>query len=286
MWRNSFCNRKSSSLIRTGIKIQQLYVCEIDPEARALAAARLEVLSRMFSELLPSEAFASCFSFLPQDIALIKQEHIQKLGPVDLIICGFPCQGFSRVTRRAQELRDPRPLVFFDMVNLIHEITYTHDNCGWLIENVDASDHRNALVRDEFNQVVKGVLGEGYAFDAVAAGSYAHRFRRFRTNLIPTTLLHSMVEKQIASRSPDQSVQDILEPDRKAQLASHDRAPGPHSVNIVGEPLKPFSTFVTLKRSNAYRLQAQSLVYSALRKLEGPSLLEKERAMGFLGCIS
>jgi site-specific DNA-cytosine methylase len=120
----------TEALIRTGIKIQQLCVCGIDPEARALAAARLEVFSKMFPELLPSEAFASCFSFLPQDIALIKQEHIQKLGPVDLIICGSLCQGFSRATRRAQGLRDPRSSVIFDMVNLIHEITYTHGNYG------------------------------------------------------------------------------------------------------------------------------------------------------------
>jgi hypothetical protein len=222
----------TEALIRTGIRIQQLYVCEIDPKAKTLAAARLQVLSKMFPELLPSEAFASCFSFLPQDIALIKQEHVQKLGPVDLIICGFPCHGFSRATRRAQGLHDPRSSVFFDMVDLIHEITYTHGNCGWLIENVDATDHRNALVRDEYNEVVKGILGPGYAFDAVAVGSYAHKFRRFWTNLIPTTLLHSMVEKQFSSRSPDQSVQDILEPGREAQLALHDRAPGPHSVNI------------------------------------------------------
>jgi hypothetical protein len=95
-----------------------------------------------------------------------------------------------------------------------------------------------------------------------------------------------MVERQFASHSLDQSVQDILEPGREAQLASHDRAPGPHSVNIVGAPLKAFSTFVTLKRSNAYRSQAQSLVYSASKKLEAPSLLEKERAMGFLGDMS
>jgi site-specific DNA-cytosine methylase len=109
----------------------------------------------MFPELLPSEAFASYFSFLPQDIALIKREHVQKLGPVDLIICGFPCQGFSRATRRAQGLRDPRSSVFFDMVNLIHRINYTHGNCGWLIENVDATVHRNALVRDKYYQVVR-----------------------------------------------------------------------------------------------------------------------------------
>jgi site-specific DNA-cytosine methylase len=102
----------TEALIWTGLKIRKLYVCKIDPEARALAGARLEVLSKMFSELLPSEAFASCFSFLPQDIALIKQKHVQKLDPVDLIICGFPCQDFSRATRGAQGLQDPRSSYF------------------------------------------------------------------------------------------------------------------------------------------------------------------------------
>jgi hypothetical protein len=69
-------------------------------------------------------------------------------------------------------------------------------------------------------------------------------------------------------------------------LAQHNRAPGPHSVNIVGEPLKAFSTFVTLKQSDAYRSQAQSLVYSQSKQLEAPSLFERERAIGFLGGMS
>jgi hypothetical protein len=92
-----------------------------------------------------------------------------------------------------------------------------------------------------------------------------------------------MVEQQFASRSPEQSVQDILEPGRRAQLAQHERAPGAHSVNKVGEPLKAFSTFVTLKRSDAYRLQAQSLVITTQQQLKPPSLRERERAMGFAG---
>jgi hypothetical protein len=62
------------------------------------------------------------------------------------------------------------------MVNIIHEVTAAYGNCGWVIENVDASDHRNDLVQEEYNQVVKGILGRGYAFDAVAVGSYTHRF--------------------------------------------------------------------------------------------------------------
>jgi hypothetical protein len=92
-----------------------------------------------------------------------------------------------------------------------------------------------------------------------------------------------MVEQEFASRSPDQSVQDILEPGRRAQVAQHDRAPGSHSVNIVGEPLKAFSTFVTLKCSDAYRSQAQSLVITSQKQLVPPSLNEREQALGFLG---
>jgi hypothetical protein len=51
----------TEAVIRTGVKIRQLYVCEIDSEARALAAARLEVLSKVFPELLPPKTFARCF---------------------------------------------------------------------------------------------------------------------------------------------------------------------------------------------------------------------------------
>jgi hypothetical protein len=60
----------------------------------------------------------------------------------------------------------------------------------------------------------------------------------------------------------------------------------PHSVNIVGEPLKAFSTFVTLKQSDAHRSQAQSLVFTQQQELVPPSLCEKERAMGFMEGMS
>jgi hypothetical protein len=49
----------TEALIWTEIKIKQLHVCDIDPEARALGVARLEVLSKMFPKLLPLEAFVS-----------------------------------------------------------------------------------------------------------------------------------------------------------------------------------------------------------------------------------
>jgi hypothetical protein len=51
----------------------------------------------------------------------------------------------------------------------------------------------------------------------------------------------------------------------------------------VGEPLKAFSTFVTPKRSDAYRLQAQLLMVTTQQQLEPPNLRERGRAMGFAG---
>jgi hypothetical protein len=55
----------TEALLRKGVKIRELHVCEIDPEARVLAAARLEMLSKTFSELLAPKAFARYFSSLP-----------------------------------------------------------------------------------------------------------------------------------------------------------------------------------------------------------------------------
>ena len=276
----------TEALVRVGVKIRQLHVCELDPVARLIAAERLEVLGSLFPDLLPRTSFAQSFATLPHDIRAITNDHLHQLGHVDLVICGFPCQGFSRASRKARGLQDPRSSVFLDMVHVLHQITRVGGDCGWVVENVDASDHPDLKVREEFNQVVKGVLGEGIAFDAVAVGSYAHRFRRFWTNLIPTTILSTMVGYRFANRLPTQSVQDILEPNRWAQLAHHDRAPGPHSVNEVGKPLKAFATFLTTKDSDAYRAQAQSLVLVRDSTLEPPSILERERAMGFLGGTS
>jgi hypothetical protein len=80
----------------------------------------------------------------------------------------------------------------------------------WLIENVDASDHPIDSVRRDSNEVVKRLLGEGVAYDAVSVGSYAHRYRRYWQNLIPGPLLHEMVEKRFMMRSVDQQVQGCV----------------------------------------------------------------------------
>jgi hypothetical protein len=67
---------------------------------------------------------------------------------------------------------------------------------------VDAIDHPNGEVRREYTKVVQAVLGKGFTFDAGAVGSYAHRNRRWWTNLVPGHLVQEMANKKFKRRPP------------------------------------------------------------------------------------
>jgi hypothetical protein len=82
-------------------------------------------------------------------------------------------------------------------------------------------------------------------------------------------------------RSVDQQVQDVLESGRFAQTCQHNRAPGPHTVNIPGTPLKAFTTFVTVADSHALPAGGQSLVITR-GGFSAPQAVERESTMGFM----
>jgi hypothetical protein len=82
-------------------------------------------------------------------------------------------------------------------------------------------------------------------------------------------------------RSVDQQVQDVLEPGRFAQTCQHNQAPGPHTVDIPGRPLKAFATFVTVADLHAYSAEGQSLVLGAAG-FSAPVAVERETTMGFM----
>jgi hypothetical protein len=90
-----------------------------------------------------------------------------------------------------------------------------------------------------------------------------------------------MLEKRFLMRSVDQQVQDVLEPGRFAQIYQHNRAPGLHTVNIPGRPLKAFATFVTIADSHAYSAGGQSLVFGTAG-FSAPIAVERETTMGFM----
>jgi hypothetical protein len=272
----------TEALLRAGVKSKKLYCCGIDPKAQAVTKARASDWLQVVSELLQPSALEVFHSFFPQNVELIGNSHVLAVEKPDLIVAGFPCQEFSRASGQARGLADPRTRLFLETMRVIHLIHQRQGHCGWLIENVDATDHPIDSIKRDFNEVIKRLLGEGVAFDAISVGSYAHMYRRYWQNLIRgPLLLHEMVEKRFQMRSVDQQVQDVLEPGRFAQTCQHNRAPGPHTVNIPGRPLKAFATFVTVADSHAYSAGGQSLVITG-RGFSAPQAVERESAMGFM----
>jgi len=74
------------------------------------------------------------FIFFPYDIQLIQKKHMELLGPMDLIILGWECQGFS-TTKFKEGLNDTRSGLFMDMVQSITWAQSISPRLGYVIEN-------------------------------------------------------------------------------------------------------------------------------------------------------
>jgi site-specific DNA-cytosine methylase len=84
----------TKALLRAGLKIKKLHCCEIDPKAQAVTGLRASNWLQVFPELLKPSALESFHSFLPQNVELIVHSHVLAMEKPNLIIAGFPCQGF------------------------------------------------------------------------------------------------------------------------------------------------------------------------------------------------
>jgi hypothetical protein len=119
---------------------------------------------QVFPELLQPAALEGFYSFLPQNVELIGNSHVLTMKKPDLIVAGFPCQGFSCASGQARGLADPRTHLLTEALRVIHLIHRRCGHCGWLIKNVDAIDYPIDSVRRDFNEIVKRLLGEGVAY--------------------------------------------------------------------------------------------------------------------------
>ncbi len=72
-------------------------------------------LRARFPQQFATIAWKASFTFLPSNIQLIQNKHMELLGPVDFIILGWECQGFSMVGF-GEGLNDTRSGLFTDMV--------------------------------------------------------------------------------------------------------------------------------------------------------------------------
>jgi site-specific DNA-cytosine methylase len=91
--------------VRRYIHVDNGYVTK-----RAVRHHIQQLLLRYPAQLLAS-VILGCCGQLPQDVTIISDEDLRRLGYVDLIIAGWPCQGYSRAD-------DPRFNLFADLIRL------------------------------------------------------------------------------------------------------------------------------------------------------------------------
>jgi site-specific DNA-cytosine methylase len=83
-----------------------------------MAASRMMEFTAKFPQQFATTTWKANFIFLPFDIQLIQKKHMELLGPMDLIILGWECQGFS-VAGFGEGLSDTKSGLFTSMVQLI-----------------------------------------------------------------------------------------------------------------------------------------------------------------------
>jgi hypothetical protein len=97
----------------------------------------------------------------------------------DLVVASFLGKGFLHISKKVSlGLRDTRTLRNLEeAVRVIHLINslWPGSLCAYVVETVDATNHPQKDVCNEFNNVVKRILGPGVSFDPLDVSSDAYR---------------------------------------------------------------------------------------------------------------
>jgi site-specific DNA-cytosine methylase len=124
--------------------------------------------------LLPRSAIRRYQQALPSDIALLGAQDLARVGPIDLVIAGWPCQGHTRVGC-GEGLCDDRSRMFWEMLRVLHHFqTHQVRAPAYILENVlllgDTKFHVMASVHE-----IRSWIGPAVLLDVARVGSRAHR---------------------------------------------------------------------------------------------------------------
>jgi hypothetical protein len=242
----------TQALARLGYQVGEVTACEVRGAARQAHAHALASLSREFPTTVSAKAGAQLHHRLPQDIRLVGVQHLRDLGPMDIVVAGWPCQGNS-AAGDGQGLDDGRSWLFIELLRVLHNLQTLHKEwgqpLGYLIEHVAAGYDRRPKVQQHF-AAVRGLLGPEVILDAAQIGSRAHRLRAWWTNLEGVHLLRAAVACQV--RPGGLFVHQVLGPGRRARPPKSPGMAPWAKVETPGMPRRALNTFVSYGGSYAF----------------------------------
>ncbi len=108
-------------VLQAGIPIWKYLYVERDETAWRVSSCHLTLLMWRYPELLPRSAIQRYQWALPSYIALLGAQDLVIVGPIDLVITGWPCQGHTWASR-GEGLRDFRSRMFWEMLRVLRHL--------------------------------------------------------------------------------------------------------------------------------------------------------------------
>ncbi len=84
-------NTGLATWLQAGIPVWKYLYVERDETMRRVSSHHLALLMRRYPKLLPRLAIRGYQWVLPSNIALLGAQELAKVGPIDLVITGWPC---------------------------------------------------------------------------------------------------------------------------------------------------------------------------------------------------
>jgi site-specific DNA-cytosine methylase len=109
------------TMLQAGILVRKHLYVERDETARRVSSRHLALLMQRYSELLPRSTIQGYQRALPLDIALLGVQDLVRIGPINLVIARWPCQGHTRAGC-GEGLCDPRSRMFWEMLRVLHHL--------------------------------------------------------------------------------------------------------------------------------------------------------------------
>lgn len=143
--------------------------------AIALREAGIPV-KQYFASEIDRQAIRQTQHNFPETIQLgsVTEVKASELPPIDLLIGGSPCQGFSFAGKQLN-FNDPRSRLFFEYVRILREIQTSNPDVKFLLENVK--------MRSEYENVISKELGLFPVMINSALVSAQNRARLYWTNI-------------------------------------------------------------------------------------------------------
>jgi len=108
---------------------------------------------------IPFIGYASEIDPYPIEVVMARHPEVKHVGdmtrlsakhlpPLDLIVGGSPCQGFSRASGSATNFDDPRSKLFWEYARIVKEAIEINPNCKFLLENVKMAQFAQDIISE------------------------------------------------------------------------------------------------------------------------------------------